>query len=90
VGPRPDRVFLSEDPIGLEGGINPYVYAGNDPLDFTGLYGLFRMPEGWVRLRSRLLPEPESGEEWGGAMHIGARQGPSGHRLRNHETWVMT
>lgn len=32
--------FLSEDPIGLEGGINPYVFAGNDPVnrrDATGL-----------------------------------------------------
>lgn len=26
--------FLSEDPIGLAGGINPYVYAGNDPINF--------------------------------------------------------
>ncbi|MGH7701038.1 MAG: RHS repeat-associated core domain-containing protein, partial [Gemmatimonadales bacterium] len=33
--------FLSEDPIGLEGGINPLLYAGNDPVnhrDPTGLY----------------------------------------------------
>lgn len=25
--------FLSEDPIGLAGGINPYVFAGNDPIN---------------------------------------------------------
>jgi len=25
--------FLSEDPIGLAGGINSYVYAGNDPVN---------------------------------------------------------
>jgi len=25
--------FISEDPIGLLGGINPYVYAGNDPVN---------------------------------------------------------
>jgi uncharacterized protein RhaS with RHS repeats len=30
--PRTGR-FLSEDPVGLEGGINPYVYAGNDPIN---------------------------------------------------------
>jgi RHS repeat-associated core domain len=25
--------FVSEDPIGLEGGINPYAFAGNDPVN---------------------------------------------------------
>ncbi len=32
--------FLSEDPIGLAGGINPYVYAGNDPVNNTDPLGL--------------------------------------------------
>lgn len=35
--------FISEDPIGLRGGINPYVYASNDPvnnLDPSGLWSL--------------------------------------------------
>ena len=32
--------FLSEDPIGLAGGINPYVYAGNDPVNHKDPYGL--------------------------------------------------
>jgi len=26
--------FISEDPIGLEGGVNQYAYAGNDPVNF--------------------------------------------------------
>ncbi|HEX5438979.1 MAG TPA: RHS repeat-associated core domain-containing protein [Gemmatimonadaceae bacterium] len=37
--PRLGR-FLSEDPIGLAGGINPYVYAGDDPLDGWDPFGL--------------------------------------------------
>ncbi len=32
--------FVSEDPIGLAGGINPYVYADNDPLDERDPSGL--------------------------------------------------
>ena len=32
--------FISEDPIGLAGGINPYAYAGNDPVNGTDPSGL--------------------------------------------------
>jgi RHS repeat-associated protein len=32
--------FLSEDPIGLEGGINPYVFAGDDPINRSDPSGL--------------------------------------------------
>jgi RHS repeat-associated protein len=34
--------FVSEDPIGLAGGINPYAYAGNDPVNHTDPSGLCR------------------------------------------------
>jgi hypothetical protein len=37
--------FLSEDPLGLGGGINPYVYAGNDPINATDPFGLSECPE---------------------------------------------
>ncbi len=32
--------FISQDPIGLEGGINWYAYAGNNPVNFIDPYGL--------------------------------------------------
>jgi RHS repeat-associated protein len=31
--------FISEDPTGLEGGINLYAYVGNDPIDFIDPLG---------------------------------------------------
>ena len=34
------RILISEDPIGLAGGINPYVYAGNDPINASDPLGL--------------------------------------------------
>jgi RHS repeat-associated protein len=37
--PRLGR-FVSEDPIGLAGGINLYAYAGNDPVNNTDPFGL--------------------------------------------------
>jgi RHS repeat-associated protein len=36
------RRFISKDPLGLAGGINPYVYAGNSPTNFNDPMG--RMP----------------------------------------------
>jgi RHS repeat-associated protein len=32
--------FISEDPVGLEGGINPLAYVGNDPVNYSDPTGL--------------------------------------------------
>lgn len=38
------RRFISEDPIGLAGGINPYVFGGNDPINMSDPSGLDLAP----------------------------------------------
>jgi RHS repeat-associated protein len=41
--------LISEDPIGLAGGLNCYTYAGNAPLTFSDPLGLKRCPSGSIR-----------------------------------------
>ncbi|MGE5052921.1 MAG: RHS repeat-associated core domain-containing protein [Acidobacteriota bacterium] len=43
--------FISEDPIGLQGGPNFYAYVGNDPVDFNDPRGLLPRPRPPYRWR---------------------------------------
>jgi RHS repeat-associated protein len=39
--------FMSEDPLGFAGGLNRYVYAGNDPINWLDYRGTARELPGW-------------------------------------------
>ncbi|MEK7079134.1 MAG: RHS repeat-associated core domain-containing protein, partial [Patescibacteria group bacterium] len=45
--------FISEDPIGLEGGINVYAYVGNEPTNWIDPEGLKGIKGGRGRGKSR-------------------------------------
>ncbi|MBI3377422.1 MAG: RHS repeat-associated core domain-containing protein [Nitrospirae bacterium] len=44
------RWFISEDPIGLEGGINLYLYVGNNPVNWVDPWGLKCKKPFWSRV----------------------------------------
>ncbi|MGH8223512.1 MAG: RHS repeat domain-containing protein [Woeseiaceae bacterium] len=58
--PRTGR-FLSEDPIGLLGGPNSYVYAADDPINRSDPLGLVSCPPGTDEL-ARFFVEDENGD----------------------------
>ena len=46
-GGRGDRILLTQDPIGVAGGVNLYAYAMNNPTAFSDPYGLCTKADGW-------------------------------------------
>ena len=62
--------WLSKDPIGISGGLNLYVFCGNNPVNRIDPYGLRWLgggddPEGWTVGREDTFIEPGEGNRGG-------------------------
>jgi len=55
--------FISEDPIGIEGGINLYSYVDNNPLSYTDPFGLQQSRERREPPPGINLPQSTTGED---------------------------
>ena len=66
--------FLSEDPIGLAGGMNPYVFAGADPINGEDPLGL-----------CTAFQQAKRNGDW---VTVGERQADEGETIRNPDGGV--
>ena len=76
--------FISEDPAGLVAGINPYVYVGNDPIQWADPSGLCRCgikegPEYFVHVGFHMI---------GGNFNIGGGSISAGTRFYWHAEFL--
>jgi RHS repeat-associated protein len=46
--------FLTRDPIGFKGGINVYIYAGNNPINISDALGLMGGKPDWSKARPNI------------------------------------
>jgi RHS repeat-associated protein len=73
--PRIGR-FISQDPSGIVGGLNLYLYCKNDPVNFVDLWGLYpeKANPWWLTIGLGTLVSPFPGDEtvyWTGVAIVG-------------------
>ena len=81
--------FITQDPTGLDGGINPYMFAGNDPVNYSDPSGLSVLPTivvtdswnydwGWADIQSFFSNLRQSGGGSGLGVFGGGQHGGGG------------
>ncbi len=73
--------FISEDPVGLVAGINPYVYVENDPIQWAD-------PSGLCRCGIKKGPEYYASSHWAGSSNIGGSSVPGGTMFHWHAEFL--
>jgi len=73
--------FISEDPAGLVAGINPYLYVGNDPIQWTDASGL-------CRCGIKKGPEYYISSHWAGSVCVGGGSVSGGTKFYWHAEFL--
>ncbi|MEE4539422.1 MAG: RHS repeat-associated core domain-containing protein, partial [Erythrobacter sp.] len=64
--------YVQADPIGLDGDVNPYVYAGSDPVNMIDPLGLFRgNPADFAPVKVPTMPIPTPSPAGAGSALLG-------------------
>ncbi|MCP3876648.1 MAG: hypothetical protein GY699_26365, partial [Desulfobacteraceae bacterium] len=73
--------YLTPDPIGLAGGINPFVYTENNPINMIDPYGLdgFALEGGGGYASDYREGNSQIGKDYGSGIYFGVKPNSMGH-----------